>query len=455
VRGRPFPFSGFDAGVDLRDSAGETSMKFARDALNVTSRRAGIVETRPGCQQFNVAAPNTGNFNIYGAIIKDQPLLIGSQHSGTTAITTMLKAYTPGGTQVATQTLGTNGLAPQRAEWITAPYIGAQGPCYGLVQVQDNLGQIGILPRYFTATAFGTWTATSGTLPLGTMMLYHGNRVIIAGNPASPSTLYASDVGNPTDWDTTDNGSWAVDLDPADGEPITGIGTIGQDLLVFKRDKIFLVYGLDSGGENRRVVSNIGCVSHRSIVESPYGTFFLGPDGVYLTDGTQGAARQRPRRPAAEQDIVVGWRPYAAGAWFNDRYYLSVELYNFAGTGGRCRGRSSTTRRRRRGGSTTCTPGSGRPGTLTPASREDKLFGISSGTLRPPEYDVGLTRATRGNPAAVPNGYFQRDGHHRHRRPRWHELLLEGGLDDARRALRAQAHPWCARRVDGASTPPR
>jgi hypothetical protein len=90
-----------------------------------------------------------------------------------------------------------------------------------------------------------------GAVPNGKFILYVKNRVLIAGVPGTPHRLYASALGDPRNWGTAANQGWAVDLDPNDGDAITGIGVVGPYVMVFKNEKAFTVYDLDTGANRR------------------------------------------------------------------------------------------------------------------------------------------------------------------------------------------------------------
>lgn len=307
MRGRPFRFEEF-AGVNLRD-ASLTDSKQARDALNVTTRGRGITR-RGGSVLLNAH----GDMNVFAAVMDlggGTPVIVSSKHDGTN---TVVKAYKVDGTVLATYNQATAGPLP--VEWIAAPGIGGQGPLYGVID--------GSFPIQFTGSAFAAWTASVGSLPVGKYLTFHANRVFVAGVAATPDTLYASDVGNPRDWDTTDGGSWAVKFDPFDGQNIRGIATAGEQVLVFKESSTHVVYDLETGA-NRRLSDGIGCVSHRSIAESPYGTFFLGRDGVWITDGSRLELVSDDVEPLLKA-VAPDARGRAAGRWHDGRYYLSVEV---------------------------------------------------------------------------------------------------------------------------------
>jgi hypothetical protein len=190
-------------------------------------------------------------------------------------------------------------------------------------------------------TAVAEWTSKPEgefvAVPKAKYLVYAGNRVWAgglseAGNEAAIrwSGLAAKagegNVADPTEWPKA-NIVW---FDKDDGTPITGLGTVGSYLLVFKAHKTWVVFDLVEG-ENRRISGTTGCVSHRSIVETPMGTFFLSSDqGVFVTNGSKVQEMSRNVRPILQGTDPVSSRAAkqnqlesAAGAYLNGHYYLS------------------------------------------------------------------------------------------------------------------------------------
>ena len=169
-------------------------------------------------------------------------------------------------------------------------------------------------------TNVGVWAANTGTLPNGKYITYHDNRVFVAGVPASPNTLYWSDITKPRDWLSPNGGS--TQIDPEDGLAITGIGKVGPYLLVFKPRKTYLVTDSNTGAY-RRISTNIGCIANRSIVETDNGTFFLSEDlGVCLTDGNSFSIVSGPMRSLLSQ-IPPGSLANACAIFKDNSYYIS------------------------------------------------------------------------------------------------------------------------------------
>jgi hypothetical protein len=220
---------------------------------------------------------------------------------------------------VTTITGATVPTAGARWSHIQAQTIGGQGPVF-LSNGVDT-------PQYWSGSgALANWTASSGTLPNGKFLKTMNNRVWAAGmssfsTPDPGSTLAFSAIGDPRTWPAAN----VVEFDPNDGDQITGLGSVGPYLLVFKRRKVFIVYDLDTGA-NRRLSDNTGCCAARTIVETPGGTFFLTLDrGVYVTDGSHLTLVSDIIRPTLES-VVADQRANAAAAFFNNHYYLSVAI---------------------------------------------------------------------------------------------------------------------------------
>lgn len=297
-------FKGLVGGVNLLDAPYDLKDNEARDARNVVSTLKGAIRKRDGTQFLGT--PSTALQSLFGT--ETPEFLIGA--GGTT-----LYSIDPTGTVVAIKT----GMANAPWSFVTAPNSGAQGPVYGMngtdAQQWDGV-----------AATTSVWTAASGTLPSSARFLkYHSRRVWAAGmstfaGVADPaSTLVWSDIADPRVWPAEN----VLQLDPSDGDQITAIGTAGEQIIVFKAGKMWAVYDLDRGA-NRRISGDVGCVSQRSVVETPYGTFFLSRDhGVMRTNGQTVDPVSDRILPLLEQ-MVPAQRAKAAAAYFNDHYYLAI-----------------------------------------------------------------------------------------------------------------------------------
>ena len=78
----------------------------------------------------------------------------------------------------------------------------------------------------------GTVANLAGSPPQFSIMVKHQNRLWAAGVPTQPSRLYYSESLDPETW--SGGGSGALDIDPGDGDRITGLASHKNDLFVFK-----------------------------------------------------------------------------------------------------------------------------------------------------------------------------------------------------------------------------
>ncbi len=115
----------------------------------------------------------------------------------------------------------------------------------------------------------------------------YANRLVIAdhGSTRDPVGLAWSKEGDPTDWTDSTAGS-RTELESKDY--ITGLGRVGANLIVYKRDAI--VIGNRTGLATSpitfpRTRRGIGCVAPYSIVEVMGTNAFIGRNDFYVIDG--------------------------------------------------------------------------------------------------------------------------------------------------------------------------
>lgn len=301
MRGQPKIFRDFSGGVNALDAPYALNENQCRDVRNCVTTNRGALRKRDGSQILaTLPAVATSLF----ASVAPRVLLAASG----TAVYAINSAK-------AVTTLST-ALSNAQWEWANMPANGGQGPIYG-----SN----GFEARYYDGTTFAPWTATAGTLPLARYFQVAGNHLFAAGmssytTVADPgSALVWSNIGNARDWPAAN----IALFDPGDGEAITGLGTVGPYLLVFKPSKAWIVYDLDTGA-NRRLGTNVGAVSNRSIVETPQGTVFLSKDqGLMLTTGQSARRVSDPVLPLL-QAIPPAQRANAAGVFHMQHYYLAI-----------------------------------------------------------------------------------------------------------------------------------
>jgi hypothetical protein len=105
-------------------------------------------------------------------------------------------------------------------------------------------------------------------------------RIIVAGTPDAPSTVYYSARLKP--WDFEQASSGLIDV----GDVVTGIKVFRNSLIIFCKNSIYELTNLDSTPIIKSVTKNIGCVSGNSIQEIGGDLIFLAPDGLRTVAGT-------------------------------------------------------------------------------------------------------------------------------------------------------------------------
>lgn len=300
-------FRNFQGGLNTLDSVYELGDDEARALQNMLTTARGGVFKRPGSQ---VWAPTAAQIKSLYPSNNPKFMIAGSASV----------LYSIDASKAVVQ-LAT-GLSSGAWQWINAPVDGGQGPLYGMN---------GVEARYTNGTlaGTGTWTSSAGTLPIGKYLVYNQRHVFVAGMASylsfsdPGSVLAVTNVGTARDFTFSTAKGYAVEFDPGDGEAISGIGTIGPYVVVFKPSKAWLVYDLDTGA-NRRLGQNVGCVSPRSIVETPMGTFFLSKDqGVMVTTG-QDAKRVSDKIVPTIYSLNYGKLSEVVGNFWNQHYFLSI-----------------------------------------------------------------------------------------------------------------------------------
>lgn len=126
----------------------------------------------------------------------------------------------------------------------------------------------------------------STTVPKGTTIAFWAGRLWIGGVSASSSTLYASAVGDGTDW-TQDSGldsdAFSASIRLNDGYPIRSIVPFGRDLLVFKDRSIDRLSVLSDGltFQLQTVTGVLGTIHADSVGVADNAIIWLGHDGYY------------------------------------------------------------------------------------------------------------------------------------------------------------------------------
>ena len=312
-------------GVDAQSEPYNLEPTVAKDARNVHRGHPARLKKREGFVDLTTGTNLTGKLDsvhsLFAANVGSPILLAAGKQAG--ASNDRLVSVSTGGVCTTLTSALTQG---KRWSFVQAPQASGptEGPIYG-VNGTDT-------PRQWDGSAASTavWTATTGTIPTSfKYLVYHSDRIWALGSETfkgrvkySGLTAATIPAPDPHNWDD----DFYTDIEPDDGEVTTGGGPIGPDLLVFKARKTYVVHDPATGAW-RRISSTTGCISHRSIVETPQGTIFLSEDqGVCIADSTQvqriGEAVEPFIREAAQTNPTS--LPNAVATMFQNRYFLSI-----------------------------------------------------------------------------------------------------------------------------------
>lgn len=143
-------------------------------------------------------------------------------------------------------------------------------------------------PLQWTGT--GNVSSLAGSPPAANLTCVANNFMFLSGVSANPSRVYWSNVSDPGTW----GGSNFIDFRFADGDSVTAIIELNQNLLIFKRRSIGLLFtqsntvsGSVTLAPLTEVIVGIGCPGGQCVENLPDGSVvFLGTNAhVYLIQG--------------------------------------------------------------------------------------------------------------------------------------------------------------------------
>lgn len=256
---RELGMTDFSGGLNRRDSPSELANNETPYCSNVTLNERGGVEKRLGNAKKNPVAYTTSsppqNEFVWGAI----------------RITQCGADLFKNDTVASVQTFSTSARVGFAA-FGTAVY--AIHPADGIYSSTDAV----------------TWTAVSGS-PKGTVLEPWQNRMLAGGDPSASSRLYASAIGDATDWATGTGHGWFNDIKEHDSEPLvaiksaSGIDIAGKPgVIVCKGQSSYRVNDPDTGAY-QTISTTVGAASAISVVNLYNETFILSTSGIYQTNG--------------------------------------------------------------------------------------------------------------------------------------------------------------------------
>lgn len=137
----------------------------------------------------------------------------------------------------------------------------------------------------------GTNNPTAITGLYGFHLTTYQNRIFCArdevGGTYNSSTVRWCKLEDPTDWTAVSNAGFK-DLDPGDGDRITGMIALGTNLIVFKKRSIWRMSGVNPNTATWDIITReIGCVSHNTIQRIGNDVFVMSERGIHRLSAVQ------------------------------------------------------------------------------------------------------------------------------------------------------------------------
>jgi hypothetical protein len=199
----------------------------------------------------------------------------------------------------------------------------------------------------------GTTLSRPGTMPAAKYSVYFKSFHIAAGTPTKSSRLYVAELSNPSDFTNissdpdpspNDNievpgatvfdagtGADFIDIQPDDGDIITGIGVFSDYIIVYKQFASYQVVIGASGIESITPITRAaGCIAGGSVVPVENDLYFLSRQGVRVLGNEANffsAIRtnilSKPIDPIIQAMLASAYNK-ASGVYFNNQYILSI-----------------------------------------------------------------------------------------------------------------------------------
>ena len=193
----------------------------------------------------------------------------------------------------SSQTIKKNGSTISQLNSASAVSRGSQSLCefavyesnkqYGKLYIADGINKVGELTIEITNAgvhtfAFKELNRSAPTDP--ELVTIFSERLIVAGQSSNPQQIAYSTRLTPESF--TGSSAGTVDV----GDQIVGIKSFRNKLIVFCKNSIYQLSGLDGTPVLSSVTKNIGCISGRTIQEIGGDLIFLSPDGLRTIAGT-------------------------------------------------------------------------------------------------------------------------------------------------------------------------
>jgi hypothetical protein len=334
---KPIPFTRY-GGLILNQPLDDVGSDNAIDLLDVDwNGSLSTLRSRPGAAAFSPADAASSYDILFG-------------HSLTRLITrrgATLHVLNAEGQEIAAKEAAAN------EKHLAFAKLGTPSASYTYIADQENT-----LKRYdgsdFTSPTAKVGESPGVAMPKGRFLAVWpdgGNRLVVAGTPAnggpagaisSGSHVWFSMPGNGEEYESTSY----VQLNPGDGEEITGCVAFGGMIFVFKETRCFIFYGVSADNDGKPVF-NFRSVELGTRMRPPGpkraenaiagndSVYFVADHGVYATTGAEPSLLSDALAPLAKSTPLLGpilttlgtrrWVNGAGIAFMGEAIYVGLE----------------------------------------------------------------------------------------------------------------------------------
>lgn len=334
---KPIGFTQF-GGLILNSPLDDVGADNAIDLLDVDwDSSLGMLRTRDGAAAFSPGDAASSYDVLFGHSLTRLLARRGST----------LYAVNAEGNEIAGKTAAVN------EKHLAFAKLGTPSATYTYIADQENT-----LKRY-DGTDFTSPTCTVGeakgvAMPKGRFLAVWpdgGNRLVVAGTTAaggpngaisSGSHVWFSMPGNAEEYE----GTAYVQLNPGDGEEITGCVAFGGMILVFKETRCFIFYGISADNDGKPVFNfrsvelgtrmrTPGAKRGENVVAGNDSVYFVADHGVYATTGAEPSLLSNELEPLARSQALIGpivttlgerrWVNAVGIAYMGEAIYVGLE----------------------------------------------------------------------------------------------------------------------------------
>ena len=334
----------YDADVWIPEFAGlrqddeiAQDLRFAIHAENVETFR-GVLQP--------MAAPEVLDYSFSGVKIETLAKFHRRWYTGTGSKDWMVIAA--GGKLYYKQSLNTGAFtqlpyptgvtAWQSNVWSFVTYeinpAGSSSPVDVLLMSNEKDGMIIITPPYTATVNHPNWTVdkvdTQGK-KFGVIERY-AERIWGGAIPEDPDMLMYSRPYDPTNWtaatseEEPEDGAGDISQPSWDGDSFTGLRAFGNQLLAFKKTRVWRILGTDPGEYTFKEQYGGGAPFIGTVAVDTERIFMAEKDGMSVYDGLSVSPFQRPMIERIWKRVNRAAMEQMCAVLYKNRYYLSVPL---------------------------------------------------------------------------------------------------------------------------------